>query len=48
MRGEWQKHIALRCAPARTADAVIFIGSDEQMFGAKQQIPHGLRSDQEA
>ena len=20
MRGEWQKHIALRCAPARTAD----------------------------
>ena len=32
MRGEWQKHIALRCAPARTADAVIFIGSDEQMF----------------
>jgi len=34
MRGEWQKHIALRCAPARTADAVIFISSDEQMFGA--------------
>jgi hypothetical protein len=23
-------------------------GSDEQMFGAKQQVPHGLRSDQEA
>jgi hypothetical protein len=23
-------------------------GGDEQMFGAKQQIPHGLRSDQEA
>ena len=22
--------------------------SDEQMFGAKQQVPHGLRSDQEA
>jgi len=20
-------------------------GSDEQMFGAKQQVPHGLRSD---
>jgi len=25
-----------------------YSGSDEQMFGAKQQIPHGLRSDQQA
>jgi len=23
-------------------------GSDEQIFGANQQVPHGLRSDKEA
>ena len=29
----------------RTADAVIFIGSDEQKFGAEQQIPDKARRD---
>jgi transcriptional regulator with XRE-family HTH domain len=39
------EELAARRQRPRAAHATIESGSDEQMFGAEQQIPHGARSD---